>query len=181
MPETPEQIKTKFIENYGLTNYDLNLLMENDAIEYFEKVAKNRNPKKVASWIISSLFAILNTSKVDITNSPITAERLGQLIDLVESGKISRIIGKDILEMMINNNQHPLEIATSKGLLQSSDDEELRKLCEQAINLCQKELVKYKNGNTGLFRSFVGQVMKLSQGKANPQKASEMLKEMIDK
>lgn len=137
----------------------------------------NRNPKKVAAWIINELFGY----KTDEQEMPISAERLGSLIDLVESGVISGRVGKEILPTMITDLRDPKEIVQEKGLTQLSDESALQSMCEQAIQESPAELKKYQSGREGVFRHFVAKVMQYSKGKANPKRTAEILKEMIDK
>jgi aspartyl-tRNA(Asn)/glutamyl-tRNA(Gln) amidotransferase subunit B len=124
------------------------------------------------------LFAYLNENNQE---NPVSASRLGSLIDLVESGQISGKIGKDVLQWMYTDPRDPQEIVKEKGLSQLSDESTLTTLCEQALKESQSELEKYRSGREGVFRHFVAKVMQYTKGKANPKRTAEILKEMIDK
>ncbi len=170
IPELPDQIKERFINEYSLSSYDANIIVSDKATsEYFEDVVKNRNPKLVTTWVTGELFSILNKKNLIIEDSPITSKQLGELVDNIENGKISNRQAKEVLEEMCESGKGALEIIDEKGLSQISDENEIESLVDNVLNSNPENVKKYKNGKDKLFGFFVGEVMKLSKGKANPK------------
>ena len=132
-----------------------------------------------SNWITGELFALLNEKNLEITQSPISAKNLSKLINLIKDGTISGKIAKTVFEMMAEGNKNPIEIVKEKGLKQQSDPKELEKLIEKVINDNQDKVKEYKSGKEKLFGFFVGQAMKVSGGKANPQLVNEILKKKL--
>ena len=126
IPELPDQIKERFINEYSLSSYDANIIVSDKATsEYFEDVVKNRNPKLVTTWVTGELFSILNKKNLIIEDSPITSKQLGELVDNIEKGKISNRQAKEVLEEMCESGKGALEIIDEKGLSQISDKNEI--------------------------------------------------------
>ena len=135
--------------------------------------------KLSSNWITGELFALLNEKNLEITESPISAKNLSNLINLIKDGTISGKIAKTVFEMMAEGDKNPIEIVKEKGLKQQSDPKELEKLIEKVINDNQDKVKEYKSGKEKLFGFFVGQAMKVSGGKANPQLVNEILKKKL--
>ena len=135
--------------------------------------------KLSSNWITGELFALLNEKNLEITESPISAKNLSKLINLIKDGTISGKIAKTVFEMMAEGDKNPIEIVKEKGLKQQSDPKELEKLIEKVINDNQDKVKEYKSGKEKLFGFFVGQAMKVSGGKANPQLVNEILKKKL--
>ena len=135
--------------------------------------------KLSSNWITGELFALLNEKNLEITESPISAKNLSKLINLIKDGTISGKIAKTVFEMMAEGDKNPIDIVKEKGLKQQSDPKELEKLIEKVINDNQNKVKEYKSGKEKLFGFFVGQAMKVSGGKANPQLVNEILKKKL--
>ena len=180
IPELPDQIKERFINEYSLSSYDANIIVSDKATsEYFEDVVKNRNPKLVTTWVTGELFSILNKKNLIIEDSPITSKQLGELVDNIENGKISNRQAKEVLEEMCESGKGALEIIDEKGLSQISDENELESLVDIVLNSNPENVKKYKNGKDKLFGFFVGEAMKLSKGKANPKIVNDLIKKKL--
>ena len=180
IPELPDQIKERFINEYSLSSYDANIIVSDKATsEYFEDVVKNRNPKLVTTWVTGELFSILNKKNLIIEDSPITSKQLGELVDNIENGKISNRQAKEVLEEMCDSSKGALEIIDEKGLSQISDENEIESLVDNVLNSNPENVKKYKNGKDKLFGFFVGEAMKLSKGKANPKIVNELIKKKL--
>ena len=177
LPELPDAKKERFINDYGLSPYDAGVLVSEKAIaDYFEKAAKGRDSKIIANWVIGDLFALLNKTNKTIEDTPILPESLGALIDFIQDGTISGRIAKEVFESMAVSGKAAAAIIEAKGLKQVSDVKELTKVIKQVLSDHPNEFSEYKNGKEKVFDFFVGQVMKLTAGKANPTKVNEILK-----
>ena len=180
IPELPDQIKERFINEYSLSSYDANIIVSDKATsEYFEDVVKNRSPKLVTTWVTGELFSILNKKNLIIEDSPITSKQLGELVDNIENGKISNRQAKEVLEEMCESGKGALEIIDEKGLSQISDENEIESLVDNVLNSNPENVKKYKNGKDKLFGFFVGEAMKLSKGKANPKIVNDLIKKKL--
>ena len=180
IPELPDQIKERFINEYSLSSYDANIIVSDKATsEYFEDVVKNRNPKLVTTWVTGELFSILNKKNLIIEDSPITSKQLGELVDNIENGKISSRQAKGVLEEMCESSKGASEIIDEKGLSQISDENEIESLVDNVLNSNPENVKKYKNGKDKLFGFFVGEAMKLSKGKANPKIVNDLIKKKL--
>ncbi len=180
IPELPDQKKSRFIEKFNLSPYEANILVSDlDISKYFEAVIENSDVKLSSNWITGELFALLNEKNLEITESPISAKNLSKLINLIKDGTISGKIAKTVFEMMAVGDKNPIDIVKEKGLKQQSDPKELEKLIEKVINENQDKVKEYKSGKEKLFGFFVGQAMKVSGGKANPQLVNEILKKKL--
>ncbi len=180
IPELPDQIKERFINEYSLSSYDANIIVSDKATsEYFEDVVKNRNPKLVTTWVTGELFSILNKKNLIIEDSPISSKQLGELVDNIENGKISNRQAKEVLEEMCESGKGALEIIDEKGLSQISDENEIESLVDNVLNSNPENVKKYKNGKNKLFGFFVGEAMKLSKGKANPKIVNDLIKKKL--
>ena len=183
LPELPDDKKKRFIEMYGLSAYDAAVLTaEKDVATYFEQAVgdeKKRDGKMVANWMMGELFAVLNKEGKDIAQSPICAKNLGQLVDLIQDQTISGKIAKDVFALMLVHDQDPLKIVEEKGLKQVTDTSAIEKVIDDVLNESSQKVQDYKDGQEKLFGWFVGQVMKASSGKANPQMVNDLLKKKL--
>ena len=181
IPELPDQKKNRFIKDYNLSEYDAGVIVSDKATsDYYEKVVKNRSPKLVTTWVTSELFSILNKKNLTIDESPVSHDKLGELIDNIESGKVSNRLAKDIFEEMCETGKSPSDIISEKGLSQISDEGELEKLVNDVLSANPENVEKYKNGKDKLFGFFVGEAMKLSKGKANPKILNKLFKSKLN-
>ncbi|MBD1138057.1 Asp-tRNA(Asn)/Glu-tRNA(Gln) amidotransferase subunit GatB [Pelagibacterales bacterium SAG-MED41] len=182
LPELPDQKKERFINNYSLTAYEANVLVsEKEISDYFEEVVKTSDIKLAKNWIMGDLFASLNEKNISISQSRVTAKKMSQLIDSISSGVISGRTAKEVFEIMKESGEEPDKIIESKGLQQKSDPKELEKIIEKILTDNKDKVEQYKSGKDKLFGFFVGQVMKISGGKANPQLVNQILKDKLKK
>ncbi|MGC6528734.1 MAG: Asp-tRNA(Asn)/Glu-tRNA(Gln) amidotransferase subunit GatB [Paracoccaceae bacterium] len=175
LPELPDEKKTRFINDFGLSDYDANVLTaELDAAQYFEAVAQNRDGKLAANWVINELFGRLKKDDTDITESPVSPDQLGAVIDLITKGDISGKIAKDLFEIVYTEGGDPEQIVQERGMKQVTDTGAIEAAVDQVIadNPAQVEKAK---ANPKLAGWFVGQVMKATGGKANPKAVNEMV------
>ncbi|MBC8301808.1 MAG: Asp-tRNA(Asn)/Glu-tRNA(Gln) amidotransferase GatCAB subunit B, partial [Pelagibacterales bacterium] len=180
LPELPDTLRERLVLDYGITPYDAAVLVEEkDYVKFYEKAALGRDGKLTANWMISELFGALKKENLSLLNSPVSPESLGELITLITNGVISGKIAKDIFAEMMISKKKPIEIVKDKGMEQVSDDNEILKLIESVIADNQDKVKQYLSGKDKLFGFFVGQVMKVSQGKANPGIVNKLLKENL--
>ena len=180
LPELPDDKKERFQKEYSLSPYDSNILVsEIEIADFFEAVTKGRDPKIAANWITGEFFAAMNKLGFNIVDSPITIDNLSKLIKLIEENIISTRIAKDVFEIMLENNEDTEEIVEREGLKQVSDSGELEKIIDNIIanNPDQVEAVKLKPKLIGWF---VGQVMKETNGKANPKLVNDLLNDKLN-
>ena len=184
IPELPDDKKKRFIDEFKVSPYDATILVSDiDTAKYFEevvaKMGKNRDMKLAVNWITGELFAVLNEKNIEIAQSPISAKNLAKLINLIKNGTISGKIAKTIFELMLDGDIDPQIIVEEKGLKQESDPKALEALIDKIINDNREKAIEYKQGKEKLFGFFVGQAMKASGGKANPQLINEILKKKL--
>ena len=180
LPELPDNKKERFINDYGLNSYEANVLIsEKDISDYYEEVAKLSDKKLAATWMMGDLFAMLNDKGLNISNSPISAKNFAELVRSIKSGEISGRIAKEVFEIMVKSGENPKKIIESKGMKQQSDPKELEKIINEILTKNKDKVDQYKSGKEKLFGFFVGQVMKQSGGKANPQLTNEILKKLL--
>jgi len=177
LPELPDQKKERFIKEHNLSSYEANILVsEKEISEYYEKVIKGSDKKLATNWIIVELFSVLNKKNLSISESPISAKNLSSLIKMISSGKISGKIAKTVFEKMQEGDKDPIQIVEKEGLIQQSDPKELEKIILDVLSKNQDKVTQYKSGKVKLFGYFVGEVMKVSKGKANPNLVNDILK-----
>ena len=176
LPELPDEKRARFIADYGLTPYDADVLVaERESVDYFEAVAKGRDAKQAANWVINELFGRLNKEGVNVVDSPVSADQLGSIVDLIKANTISGKIAKDVFDIAWTEGGDPAEIVEARGLKQVTDTGAIKKAVDDVIaaNPGKVEQAKEKPAMVGWF---VGQVMKATQGKASPQAVNELLK-----
>ena len=180
IPELPDEKKKRFIEKFKLSPYEANILVSDiETSKYFEEVIKKSDVKLSTNWITGELFALLNEKSLEISQSPISSKNLSKLIDLIKNGTISGKIAKSVFELMAEGDKDPEKIVKEKDLKQESNPKELEKLIDKVISENPDKVKEYKSGKDKLFGFFVGQVMKISSGKANPQLVNEILKKKL--
>ena len=180
-PELPGEKRARFISDFGVTPYDASVLASEKCLaDYFEAAAAQVDkPKNVANWIINDLLSALATAEVEIDQCPITPAALRQLVGLIDGQKISGAQGKIVFVEMFSSGKWPEEIVAEKGREQVSDSGAIEVLCDQAIAANPKAVEEFKAGKLQAVNSIKGQVMKLSQGKANPLVVSEILQRKL--
>ena len=180
IPELPDEKKKRFIEKFKLSPYEANILVSDiETSKYFEEVIEKSDVKLSTNWITGELFALLNEKNLEISQNPISAKNLSKLINLIKDGTISGKIAKSVFEIMADEGKDPQIIVEEKGLKQQIDPKEIEKLIDKVITDNPDKVKEYKSGKDKLFGFFVGQVMKVSQGKANPGIVNKLLKEHL--
>jgi len=180
LPELPDQKKQRFMDELGLSAYDAGVLVaEKETADYFETVADGRDPKLAANWVISNLFGHLNAAGKSISESPVSAQSLGQLLDLLKADTISGRIAKDVFEIMFETGGDPEAIVEEKGLKQITNTGAIEAIVDQVIADNPDQAQQVRDGNDKTIGWFVGQVMKASQGKANPQAVNKLLSDKL--
>ena len=182
MPELSEEKEKRFIREYKLSDYDANVLSVDPNLSNFfeEVVVRSRNPKLATNWIMGELSAFLNKDNLSILETKVDSINLGNLLSRIEDSTISGKIAKEVFEEMWNSEKSPDEIIQEKGLKQVTDSSEIEKIVNQVLEQNQSQLEHYKAGKDKLFGFFVGQVMKISKGKANPKQVNKILKEKLE-
>jgi aspartyl-tRNA(Asn)/glutamyl-tRNA(Gln) amidotransferase subunit B len=186
MPELPGARRARFIETYGLREYDADVLTATRPLgDYFEKVARAaapagaEGPRISANWVMGELAAALNASGKDIAESPVSAENLGRLVTLIVQGKTSSKLAKDVFAKMFETGDTPDAIIAREGLAQISDEGALAKIVGEVIAANPKQLEQYRSGKTAVLQFFAGQVMKASRGQADPGALKRLLEEKL--
>ncbi|MFZ3156598.1 MAG: Asp-tRNA(Asn)/Glu-tRNA(Gln) amidotransferase subunit GatB [Smithella sp.] len=181
LPELPLVKRERFVKNYQIPAYDAGVLTADKALaNYYEEVVKLcAKPKVASNWIMGDVMKFLNEDKLDIRQCPIKAQSLADMIRLIEEGAISGKMAKEIVEDMYKTGKSPQMIIEEKGLVQITDEGELVKTITSIIEANPVQIKDYRGGKEKLFGFFVGQVMKATQGKANPQLVNELLKKML--
>ena len=182
LPELPERRRERFVADYGLPNYDAELLAGSRQLaDYFEATTRESGDAKLASnWIMTEVLARLKDQQAVIEEFPITPERLGELIKMIKSKTITGKIAKELFELMLADRRSPGAIIAEKGLAPVTDSGDLEKLIAKIITDHPDEVARYREGKTKLFAFFVGQLMKATQGKADPQTANTLLKAQLE-
>ncbi len=180
LPELPDDKKARFISELGLSAYDAGVLVaDRDTAAYFEEAAKGHDAKQVANWLTTNLFGALNKLDLEIGASPISATHLGELVGLIEDDTISSRIAKDVFEEMLATSKSPEAIVEDKGLKQITDTGEIEAIVDQVIADNPDQVADVQGGNEKGIGWFVGQVMKASQGKANPGQVNGLLRKKL--
>lgn len=180
LPELPDQKKHRFMSTYGLSAYDSSvLIMERVRADYFETVAQGHDAKMAANWVINELLGALNKDGKSLVESPVTAQQLGGLIALIMDNTISGKIAKDVFAEMMASSKDAASIVEEKGLKQVTDSGAIEKIVDEVIAENPDNVAAYRGGKDKLFGFFVGQIMKKSGGKANPDMVNELLKKKL--
>ena len=177
LPELPDAKTARFMRDYGLSPYDARILvMEQASADFYERLAKGRDPKQAANWMMGDFYAGLNRTGKTIETSPISADGLGALLDLIADSTINGRIAKEVLEIMIDTGEPAAEIVDRKGLRQVTDTGAIDAAVDKVLAANADKVAQYKGGAEKLFGFFVGQVMKAMAGKGNPALVNEALK-----
>jgi aspartyl-tRNA(Asn)/glutamyl-tRNA(Gln) amidotransferase subunit B len=181
VPELPRAKRARFVEQYGVSVYDAAVLADDLALAaYFETAANGaRKPKSIANWILNDLQSALAGAGRAITDCPIPPRALDELVNLIESGKISGKQAKEVFSEMFASRKSAAEIVSEKGIEQLSDAAEIEALCEQVIAANPKPVADFRAGNAASLNFLKGQVMKLSKGTANPMLVGEILERKL--
>ena len=180
LPELPDEKKRRFVEDYGVPVYDAGVLVaDRETADFFEVVARGRDGRLASNWVIGDLFGLLNKSGLAITESPITAEKLGGLLDLIADNTISGRIAKEVFEAMWETGKSAGDIVEEKGLRQITDTGAIETAIDEVLARESAKVEEYRSGKDKLFGFFVGQVMKATGGKANPKLVNEVLRKKL--
>jgi aspartyl-tRNA(Asn)/glutamyl-tRNA(Gln) amidotransferase subunit B len=181
LPELPDAKKARFIAEHKLTPYDAGVLVADKAVAFFfETVAQNRDAKLASNWVTGDLFGVLNKRGIGIEASPVSAAALGQMIDLIADGTISGKIAKDVFAEMVETAKLPSAIIEEKGLRQVTDTGAIEREIDKVIAAQPDKVIEYRSGRDKLFGFFVGQVMKATEGKANPTVLNDLLRQKLN-
>jgi len=180
LPERPDAKKARFMAEYGLSANDAGVLVtERETALFFERVAQGRDPKAAANWVMGDLFGALNRLGVGIEQSPVSAEQLGALIELIAKGTISGRLAKDIFGEMVASGVDPAAIVEAKGLRQMTDASAIEAAIDGVLAANADKVVEYRAGRDKLYGFFVGQIMRATEGKANPALVNQLLKKKL--
>ena len=180
-PELPGEKRDRFVAQFGVTPYDASVLAsEKSLAEYFDTAAKGaKKPKNVANWIINDLLSALTAAEKTITSCPISAHSLDELVNLIDAGAISSKQGKEVFAEMFASGKGAAQIVKERGLEQVSDTGAIEALCQQVMDANPKAVGEYKSGTLGSINFLKGRVLKISQGKANPQVVNDLLAKLL--
>jgi len=185
MPPLPNFLFKKYTQDYGLSEYDANVLTDDKSIAlYFEDVTKStKNYKSASNWVTVNIKSFLNEKAIEISEFKLTPVQIADIIGLIDSGKISNsVASQKVFPLMIETpEKSAIQIAEENNLIQNSNADEITELIEKALAKFPEKVEEYKSGKKGLLGLFMGEVMKLSQGKADPKMASKSLKEFLEK
>jgi len=181
LPELPHQKKARYVESLGLSDYDADVITSSKEIaDYYDSmIANNSNAKLCANWVMGELSAALNKDQLDISQSPISPEELSLLIERISDNTISGKIAKDVFKTLWSQEGSVDQIIDSKGLKQITDTGEIEKIIEEVISNNSAQVEQYRSGNEKILGFFVGQIMKATNGKANPKQVNDILREKL--
>ncbi len=181
LPELPHQKKARYVESLGLSDYDADVITSSKAIaDYYERmIANNSNAKLCANWVMGELSGALNKDQLDISQSPISPEELSLLVERISDNTISGKIAKDVFKALWNQEGGVDQVIESKGLKQITDTGEIEKIIEEVISNNSAQVDQYRSGNEKILGFFVGQIMKATNGKANPKQVNDILREKL--
>ncbi len=180
LPELPDEKKERFMRDYQLNAYDAGVLVaDQESAHFFESVAKGRDPKLAANWVMGDFFGALNRLGKEISDPPVTAANLGALVDLIADNTLSGRLAKEVFELMVETGKAPGDIVEEKGLRQVTDTGAIEASIAEVLAANPDKVAEYRSGKDKLFGFFVGQVMKATAGKANPALVNEILKKQL--
>jgi aspartyl-tRNA(Asn)/glutamyl-tRNA(Gln) amidotransferase subunit B len=180
LPELPDTKKARFVSAYGLSPEDAGVLVsEKETAQFFERAATRRDPKTAANWVMGDLFGALNRLGIGIEQSPVSAEQLGSLIDLIGDGTISGRLAKDVFAEMVASGADPGAIVEAKGLRQVTDSAAIEAVIDTVLAAQADKVAEYRAGRDKLYGFFVGQIMRATEGKANPRLVNELLRKKL--
>jgi aspartyl-tRNA(Asn)/glutamyl-tRNA(Gln) amidotransferase subunit B len=181
IPELPDAKRERFVKEYGLPEYDADMLTQSRALAaYYEEAVKlSGQPKVISNWMMGELMRLLNAENKEIESCPVRPDRLAGMVKMIEGGVISTKIAKTVFEEMYRTGKAAEAVVQEQGLVQVSDSGEIEKIIDEVIKANPGQHADYKGGKDKLFGFFVGQVMKASKGKANPEMVNQLLKKKL--
>lgn len=187
LPELPDSRQKRFMQEYKLPRYDTEILTsERELAEYFEETIKNLSTKNidsykiVSNWMMGDVLRVINDKHMHVKEFPISSKNLAEMIDLITNGTISSKIAKEVFEEMLKSGESPKAIVDKKGMTQISDESAIEKVVDEIIKKNPEQVNQYRSGKTKVMGFFVGQVMKVMQGKANPGLVNELLQKKLN-
>ena len=164
------------LKDFEISNYDAEILVsEKELADFFEELVNNRDAKLVISWLTGEFFSYLNRNNLTLSSAKVPPKKLGDLIDLIADGTLSNRLAKELFEEYLISDKSAVEIVNEKGMTQLSDEDEINLMIEKVLSDNPKMLEQYMSGKEKLFGFFIGQIMKISNGKANPQMVNKLL------
>lgn len=180
LPELPDQRRARYVRDYGITPYDAHVLtLERETAAYYETVAKGRDAKQAANWVMGDLFAAINRTKSSIAEPPVSAADLVALLDLMADNTLSGKLAKEVFEAMVETGRAPGAIVEERGLKQVTDTGAIEAVIDQVLAANADKVAEYRSGKDKLFGFFVGQTMKAMQGTGNPALVNDVLKQKL--
>ncbi|MCE5271401.1 Asp-tRNA(Asn)/Glu-tRNA(Gln) amidotransferase GatCAB subunit B, partial [bacterium] len=183
LPELPHTRESRFVEQYGLPEYDAAVLTAaREVADYYEetlRLAKEADPKKVSNWVMGEVLAVLSSQDIEISALKVTPSHLAGLFDLMAAGTISGKIAKSVFEEMVATGAQAGEVVKAKGLVQITDSGELQAVVDRVVASNPEQVEQFRSGKDKVFGYFVGAVMKETRGKANPQLVNDMLRKAL--
>jgi aspartyl-tRNA(Asn)/glutamyl-tRNA(Gln) amidotransferase subunit B len=181
MPELPDAKRARFLRDHGVTPYDAGVLTATPGLaDYFEAAVRGgAPPKTAANWISTELLRRLNDSRKDIVDCPVAPAALAELLEKIESSQITAASGKKVFEKMFETGKGAAEVIAAEGLGQITDSSAVERIAREVVAKSPENAAKYRAGNEGVFKFFVGQVMRETRGQANPQTINEILKRVL--
>ncbi|MGB0165504.1 MAG: Asp-tRNA(Asn)/Glu-tRNA(Gln) amidotransferase subunit GatB [Luteibaculum sp.] len=183
LPELPNDLIKKYTTQFGLSEYDAKIISEErEFAAYYEEAIKNSTHyKPVANWLITGVRSYLNQRAIKIDRFPLSAENLSKLVQMIEDGKISHTTAtQKIFPFIVDENLDPLSFASKNNLLQDTSEDEIKQLAQAALDKYPEKVLEYKNGNKNLLGLFMGEFMKAAKGKADPKKANQILRSLLE-
>lgn len=182
MPELPDEKKNRFIENFGLPAYDAEILTSSrELADYYEKILTvTKDYKSASNWVMTEVLKVVNEEKIDISDFPVSPENLGKLIELINNNTISGKIAKDVFPEMLRSNKDPETIVKEKNLVQITDTSAIESIVEKVLSANQKQVEEFLTGKEKVLGFLVGQIMRETKGKANPQIVNEILRNKLN-
>lgn len=181
LPELPEQQKQRYIETLGISEYDADVITsDKSTADYFEELMKKHETKIAVTWLTVELFGRLNKIGVNIADSPVKAKELSELLDFIVDETISAKLAKQVFDIMFETGKTASMVIEEKNLKQITDKEQIAKIIKKVIDSNQDKVREYKSGKTKLYGFFIGEIMKLTNGKANPDVANSLLQEELN-
>ena len=181
MPELPHQRLERLLSQYGISEYEARIFVQHKELgDFFEEAVKKFNePKMIANWLLNDLLGLLNEKQIPLEESPVSPDRLAELVRLIKENVISTKIGKEVIKEMVETGRSASQIVEEKGLKQITDEGEIRRIVEEVLSRFPSEVERFRQGEEKLLGFFVGQVMRETKGKANPKLVNQILREVL--
>ncbi len=182
LPELPDEKKKRFIKDYKLPEYDASVLTaDKDLADFYEETVKlTAKPKETSNWFMTELLRMMNEEGIEVKDLRVKPEHFKELFDMMDAGKITKNIAKDVFKEVFKTGKSPSEIVKEKGLEVVTDESEIERILKEAIEKNPKAVEQYKNGKKGIMGFFIGQVMKATSGKADPKVVQKIFRKLME-